>query len=71
MFLDKAAKSVGCAERLCGQTRGKQNPVDLRKDTEMKEKWHYERMQVLKTMTATKCRCNADDVMMECNKQIN
>ena len=47
--MDKAAKSVGCAERLCGQTRGKQNPVDLRKDTEMKEKRHYEWMHVLKT----------------------
>ena len=24
-----------------------------------------------KTMTATRCRCNADDAMMKCNKKIN
>ena len=30
---------------------------------------NYERMQVLKTMTATRCRCNADDDMTICDTQ--
>ena len=35
------------------------------------EHGNYERMHVLKTKTATRCRCNADDAMMKCNRQIN
>ena len=51
---------------------GNENPVGLETDNDSKGgRDNYERMQVLKTMTATRCRCNADDAMMKCNKQIN
>ena len=41
-----------------------ENPVRLRTVNERKGgRGNYERMQVLKTMTATECRCNANDAM--------
>ena len=64
-----------CKEGLGGLTRGNRKHGWSRKGqwTQRREarSGNYERMQALKTMTATRCWCNADDAMMKCDQQIN